>query len=111
MRQRGSWRSTATLVSLVLCVLSWELSAAMFTGRWLFGADWFGPHREWAAFAVSVAMSVFHWLWGRRLLQKNYQPGDPSHRSLTASQMAAVCVMMIGAGVFGTWLFCRGPGQ
>ena len=83
----------------------------VFTGRWLFGADWFGPHREWAAFGVSVALSIFHWFWGTPLLQKNYQPTDPSQRSLTANQMVAVCVMMISAGAFGTWLFCAGPGQ
>jgi hypothetical protein len=106
-----TWRSTAALVSLVLCALSWELSAAMFAGRWMFGADWFGRHREWAAFGVSVALSVFYWFWGRRLLQKNYRPGDTSQRSLTAGQVLAVTVIMVVGGAFGTWLFCRGPGQ
>jgi hypothetical protein len=109
MDKRSAWRSTAALISFVLCALSWELTGAMFVGRWLFGPDWFGPHREWAAFAVSVALSVFHTLVGRPLMQKHCQPGDSPNRSLTAGQAIAVIVLMVCAGAFGTWLFCQGP--
>jgi hypothetical protein len=105
-----AWRSTAALVSFTLCVLSWELSAAMFAGRWLFGQTWFGPHREWAAFAVSVASSLFHRFIGRRLIRNHYQSGNSSIRSLSAGQAVAVTVLVIAGGAFGTWLFCRGPG-
>ena len=109
--RRPTWKSTGALVSLVLCVLSWELCAAVLVGCWLFGAGWFGPQRSWAVFGVTAALSVFHSFWGRRWLQKNYRPGDPSQRSLTGGQVVAVTVVVIGAGAFGTWLFCRGPGQ
>lgn len=82
----------------------------MFVGRRLFGPEWFGAHREWAAFTVSVALSVFHALIGRRLIKRHYQVGDQSNRSLSASQAIAVIVLVVGAGAFCTWLFCKGPG-
>jgi hypothetical protein len=81
----------------------------MFAGRRLFGSDWFGTHREWAAFAVSVALSIFHAIVGRPLIQQHYEAGDQSNRSLSASQGIAVIVLVVGAGAFGTWLFCKGP--
>src|ERR1019366_4933714 len=74
--QHSAWRSTPALVSLVLCDLSWILSAAMFGGRRLFGPGWFGQDREWVALGVSVALSIFHWFWGRRLLRQNYDLRD-----------------------------------
>ncbi len=81
----------------------------MFVGRWLFGPGWFGPHREWAAFTISVALFMFHALVGRPLMQRYSQSGDPSNRSLTVGQAVAVIVIMVGAGAFGIWLFCQGP--
>ena len=108
MYGRQAWKSTAALISLLLCILSWELVAAMFVGRWLFGPNWFGAHREWIAFAAGVALSVFHILVGRRLMRQHYQPGDESKRSLTAGQALVVIVLVVGAGVFGTWLFING---
>src|SRR5437016_2339377 len=62
--------STATHVSYILWVLSWELTGAMFLGRWLFGPQWFGPHREWAALGVSVALSIYHLIWGRARIRQ-----------------------------------------
>jgi predicted permease len=109
MYKRPKCKSTAALISFVLCVLSWELTAAMFIGRWLFGPNWFGPDREWAAFAISIALSNYQGLIGRTLIRKHYQFGDSSLRTLTVGQVVAVIVMMIGAGAFGTWLFCQGP--
>lgn len=105
---KGTWRSTAALVSLVFCVLSWELTGAMFVGRWLFGPLWFGPHREWFALGVGVGLSAYHLLWGRRLLQKHYRVGDASDKSLTVLQVVAVAVLLVAAGAFGTWLFVHG---
>ena len=109
-QQRPTWKSTAALVSLVLCALSWDLTAVMFGGRWLFGAGWFGPHREWIAFVVSAAFSIYHLCWGRPLLRKYYQHGDASQRTLTVGQSAAVIVMVVGFGAFATWFLCHRPG-
>src|SRR5271169_222002 len=95
---RPKWRSTAALASLLLCVLSWELDAAILFGRWLFGPNWFGLQRVLLALSVSVTLSVFHWFWGRPLLRKHFRPGDQSKRSLTVVQAAIVIVMMVGAG-------------
>jgi hypothetical protein len=110
MLDRTVWKSTAALISFLLCALSWELTVATFVGRWLFGPHWFGTRREWAAFALSVALSIFHRFVGRPLIQRHYQAGDQSNRSLSASQAIAVIVLVVGAGAFGTWLFCKGPG-
>jgi hypothetical protein len=109
MNQRSSWKSTAALVSIILCTLSWELTAAMFIGRRLFGADWFGPDREWGALTVSIILSFYHAFIGRRLIQQHSKPCDPSQRALTTWQAIIVILLFVSAGAFGTWLFCHGP--
>jgi hypothetical protein len=105
-----TWKSSAALISYLLCILSWELSAVMLAGRRLFGQNWFGPEREWAAFAVSVALSLFYLFIGRPLLQKHYQQGDSFNRSLSGVQAIAVAVVMVAGGAFFAWLFFHEPG-
>jgi hypothetical protein len=103
------WRSTSPVVSFVLRVLSWELTAALFGGRWLFGSDWLGAQREWAALGVSLTLSLYHWFWGRRLLRRHFQLEGQSPGTMNWGQAMAVVVLMIAGGAFGTWLFCWGP--
>ncbi|MCD4728668.1 MAG: hypothetical protein K8R46_13465 [Pirellulales bacterium] len=105
-RQMRESESTAALVGLLLLLLSWELTAAMFLGRWLFGPGWFGPFREWMALGLSVALSIYHHFWGRKLLRHPHQIG----RRLTFSQTIVTVILMITAGVIGTFLFCHGRG-
>lgn len=106
MSERPVLKSTAALISLILFILSWQLTAAIFIGRWLFGPAWLSPHRAWVVVAITVALSLYHVLVGRPLLRRYYpQTGDLSKHSLTLSQSITVVVMMIGAGVIGTWLF------
>lgn len=94
---------TAAIVSLLLLCLSWELTAALFIGRWLFGPGWFGPCREWVALGVSMGLLIQYQLWGRRLMRQHYRV---AHK-LTLGQAVIVVILMVGAGAFGTWLFCR----
>lgn len=110
MSERPVVKSTAALISLILFILSWELTAAIFVGRWLFGPAWFGPFREWVALAISIVLSLYHVFVGRPLLRKYYpQIGVLSQHSLTVGQAIVVVVMMVGTGVIGTWLFSQGP--
>jgi hypothetical protein len=104
MDQPSTWRSAALVVSFMLCILSWELTAAMFVGHWLFGAGWFGPDREWAAFGVSAALSVYYGFWGRNLIREHHRKVGQEH--MTGGQAIAVIVLAVAAGAFGTWLFC-----
>ncbi len=104
MGNRATWGPTAAVVSLLLLALSWALTTALFIGRWLFGPGWFGLWREWAALGISVGLLVQHQVWGRRLIRQHYQVGH----KLTVGQTILVVIIVLAAGVFGTWLFVHG---
>src|SRR5436190_1349069 len=35
--------STISMLSFLLCMLSWQLTGVMLIAHWLFGPQWFGP--------------------------------------------------------------------
>jgi hypothetical protein len=101
---------TATLLSFMLWILSWELTCAMFLGRWLFGPQWFGPHREWAALGVSVALSIYLFVWGRAQIRQLTSAARGRQLTMTWGQSLLVVGLVVLEGVFATWLFVHGRG-
>ena len=97
----------ADLFGVLLFTMSWELTAALFAGRWLFGPGWFGPHREWAALGVSVALSVYYAIWGRRQVRR-YHLTAQGRGHVSPQQAFVVVILVTAAGAFATWLFVRG---
>jgi hypothetical protein len=98
---------TVDLIGLLLLAMSWLLTAALFAGRWLFGPGWFGPHREWAALGVSVVLSAYYAIWGRRQVRRYYLTAQ-TRGQLSRWQALAVVALVMMAAAFGTWLFVRG---
>ena len=97
-------RRVAPVISFMLCMLSWELTAAMFGTRWLFGPGWFGPDKEWVRIWRErglVRLPCVLWTAPDvEILHKGLQ------EQMTVAQAFAVVLLSIAAGVFGTWLFC-----
>lgn len=107
MENRPVWKSTPALISFMLCVLSWALSAFVFVIHHVVAPDWFGPDRERAAYAVSLALTFFHAFIGRRLLRTHFT-SDQSRRSVNARQAVIIILILVAAGVFVTWLCSQG---
>lgn len=106
MIQRGTWKSTAALLSLILWSFSLELSVAVYLGHQIFGPGWMDPVRERIVYLVTMILSLFHWFVGRKLMKLHIQRGDASRRSMQSHQVITVVVLLIAGGAFGTWLFC-----
>ena len=85
----------AGAMSLLLWIISWELTATTFLARRLFGAAWIGSEREWAAFVASLILS-FHVFLGRRL-SINRNEGHWANAVVVVS-------LMVGMGFFASWL-------
>jgi hypothetical protein len=96
------------LLSYLLCLLSWQLTAALFLGRWLLGPAGLGPHREWAALALSVVLSGYYVLWGRNHVRRYRRMTRGRREALTWRQALIVAALMTAVGAFGTWLFVQG---
>jgi hypothetical protein len=96
---------TLTLLCVLAMVLSWQLTAAVYIGKWLFGPGWFGPHKVWATLSVSVILTVIYRVWGRGRLQEYHRLSQSRQQFMTWTQAALVVVLMIAAGSFGAWLF------
>jgi len=96
---------TATHLSFMLWILSLQLTAAIFLGHLLFGHGWFGPLREVTAFAISMALTVYHGLWGRARIRQYHQIAKERQPVMTIGQALVVVFLILLAAVFGTWLF------
>jgi hypothetical protein len=96
--------STADLIGILLYILSWELTAALFAGRWLFGPGWFGPWREWVALGISVALSVYYAVRGRWEVLRFFLTAQYCGQ-LSRRQALVVVALVTFAGAFAAWLF------
>jgi hypothetical protein len=98
---------TATLLSVFALIFSWQLTAALFVGRWLFGPGWLGPHRELVTLGVSTVLSIYYAVWGRARMEQYKRATQGSQQTMTWGQAGLVVMLVVFRGVFGTWLFVR----
>ena len=92
-------------MSLVLLIMSIQLTAAMLFGRWFFGPGWFGPTKEIAAYSVSAVLFVIHKLWGRSRVAGAFDRETRPTQNISGTDAVMVVILVIAGGCFGTWLF------
>src|SRR5215475_6120308 len=96
-------RSMVAILSLLLCVLSWELTAALFFRHAVFGGRWLMPLKQILALAVSASLSVYVRVWARPLVQEYRRQGQPIGNTLSGLEIVAVTLMVVAASAFAVW--------
>jgi hypothetical protein len=84
------------------------LTAIIVGGQWILGNGWPGPLRENVSLGVSVSLTLFLGTVGRgqvRALQRQRHKGPIV---INGRQACLVVLIVVAAGIYGTWLVC-GP--
>jgi len=103
--QRELPRATVSVVSLILLVMSIQLTSALLFGRWFFGPGWFGPTKEIAGYSVSALLFVIHRLTRRKPLIAGYDQKAETPQYFSGMEAVIVVILVVAGGCFATWLF------
>jgi hypothetical protein len=95
------------VAALLLTTYSWTLTAVIIAGQWLLGKGWPGALRKSVSLGLTCCLTLFvgtvcrgHFRALRQLVKKGPV-------MLSASQSWVVVLIVLIAGLYGGWLFCR----
>jgi hypothetical protein len=84
------------------------LTGVVFGGQWLLGNAWPGALREYVSLGVTLCLTLFVGTIGRGKFRALRQQRRNGAVVITGGQAWLVVLIVLGAGIYGTWLVC-GP--
>jgi hypothetical protein len=94
------------IAALLLTFYSWMLTAVTFGGQWLLGNGWPGALRENVSVAVTCCLTLFVSTVCRGQLRAMRQLRKKGPIVISAAQAGVVVLIVLAAGIYGTWLVC-----